>query len=338
MNSMGRRSIKSRSRTAGSGVTIGLINNMPVAACSKTETQFRQILAEVGREQDVDLQCFRIATGEGGAEQALTKAIVAAELDGIIVTGAEPKSSSLTQEPIWPLVTRLVDWGEELALPVVWSCLAAHAAVLYLDGIDRVPLERKVSGLFGGEITATDHPLLLGLADGWSVPHSRYNDLPEETLVRNGYRILVRSPGAGVDLFQKVSNPEFVFLQSHPEYDADSLWREFHRDVRRFLAGERHDVPALPRFNLRSMDGTIPQFPGDWSTVCREDAEAILAWLGGCNDHPVQAPWRPTAVTFFRNWVRGVADRKARRDDQVAGLDRQAIQRRDLQQTGPVSC
>jgi homoserine O-succinyltransferase len=338
MNGMDRHIIKSGSGTSGRRVTIGLINNMSPAACSTTERQFGQILAEAGSEHDVHVRCFRTSIADDGAGLAPTEAIFEAELDGIIVTGAEPQSSNLINEPIWPLITRLVDWGEEQALPVVWSCLAAHAAVLYLDGIDRVPLERKVSGIFSGEVTVSDHPLMLGLADGWSVPHSRCNDLPEETLVTRSYQVLVRSPGAGVDLFQKMDKPAFVFLQSHPEYDADTLWREFHRDVRRFLAGERHDAPALPHSNLNSIKGTIPAFPGDWSSVRRQDAEAILAWLGRCGDHPVQAPWRPTAVTFFRNWVRGVAERKARIDDRSTEFVRPAAHSHDLQQLGLVPC
>lgn len=274
---------------------IGLINNMPLSSCSTTERQFRQVLAEAASEQDLRLLCFQ--TG-GNADRQ--EAIFAAELDGVIVTGAEPQSSRLRDEPIWPLITRLVDWGEDQALPMIWSCLAAHAAAFYLDGIDRVRLDRKISGFFAGDVMLPDHPLMQGLAGGWTVPHSRCNDLPEQILAAHGYRILLRSPGAGVDLFQKTSRPQFVFLQSHPEYDVDSLQREFHRDVRRFLAGERDDAPVPPESCFGS------------------------SWLGQCGDTPVRAPWRPAAVTFFRNWLRSIAARKARntllRDHREPGL------------------
>ena len=46
----------------------------------------------------------------------------------------------------------------------------------------------------------------------------------------------------------------FVFFQGHPEYDTDTLAREYRRDVGRFLRGERDNFPATPRgyFNDRA--------------------------------------------------------------------------------------
>ncbi len=42
--------------------------------------------------------------------------------------------------------------------------------------------------------------------------------------------------------------PSFhLFLQGHPEYAADTLLREYRRDVGRYLRGERADYPAMPQ-------------------------------------------------------------------------------------------
>ena len=51
---------------------------------------------------------------------------------------------------------------------------------------------------------------------------------------------------AGVDAFAKQDGSFFLFFQGHPEYDADTLLREYRRDVARFLGGERDDYPAMP--------------------------------------------------------------------------------------------
>ncbi len=69
---------------------------------------------------------------------------------------------------------------------------------------------------------------------------------------RKGYLTLTRAPGAGVDMFVKEWLALQVFLQGHPEYDADTLAREYRRDVGRFLAGERADAPAPPAGLLRT--------------------------------------------------------------------------------------
>jgi homoserine O-succinyltransferase len=315
-------------------LTVGLINNMPPAARSVTERQFTNLLTEAGRDLDVELHCHRTDPRELGAGRSGIEAFLGDDLDALIVTGAEPQTSSLREEPIWPVITRIVDWAEERDVPTIWSCLAAHAAVLYLDGVDRVPLDGKTSGVFQGEVVATDHPLMDGVADSWSVPHSRYNDLPEDALKASGYRVLVRSLQAGVDLFQRTSSPGFLFLQSHPEYDADSLRREFQRDIRRFQAGERMDPPALPRGYFASLAEPLR----DGARICRDNVDEILAWLGQCGDASAQAPWRAVAVTFFHNWLRDLMAGKARRDGQRAAFSVGGLHPRQRQQSDAMSC
>ncbi len=86
------------------------------------------------------------------------------------------------------------------------------------------------------------------------VSHSRWNDLRESELAFHGYRVLTRSAQAGVDIFVKQWRSLFVFFQGHPEYEPDSLFREYRRDVGRFLRGETSTYPALPSgyFDRRS--------------------------------------------------------------------------------------
>jgi homoserine O-succinyltransferase len=51
---------------------------------------------------------------------------------------------------------------------------------------------------------------------------------------------------AGVDIFARQLKSRFIFFQGHPEYDANSLQREYMRDLARFLNGERDEYPAIP--------------------------------------------------------------------------------------------
>src|SRR5207302_8356539 len=79
-------------------------------------------------------------------------------LDGLIVTGAEPRTADLRNEPYWKSLTALVDWADDHTHSSIWSCLASHAAVLHLDGIERRPLGTKRFGVFECE-AASDHLL-----------------------------------------------------------------------------------------------------------------------------------------------------------------------------------
>ena len=112
----------------------------------------------------------------------------------------------------------------------------------------RERLAGKLSGVFDCE-AAGSHPLLAGPAPLVRVPHSRLNDVPEARLLANGYRVLTRSAAAGVDAFVKEQDGGslFVFFQGHPEYDTDSLLREYRRDVGRFLRGEAGAYPQAPQ-------------------------------------------------------------------------------------------
>ena len=72
--------------------------------------------------------------------------LLADRLDGLIVTGTEPRAPLLQEEPYWPTLTKVVDWAEEHTVSTIWSCLAAHAAVLHLDSVQRRPLRKKHQG------------------------------------------------------------------------------------------------------------------------------------------------------------------------------------------------
>ena len=94
--------------------------------------------------------------------------------------------------------------------------------------------------------TLARHKLVADLASGVLTPHSRRNGLSAEELAGKGYQALTADAGIGVDIFIKQKQSLFVFLQGHPEYEDDSLAREYRRDINRFLRGERETLPAIP--------------------------------------------------------------------------------------------
>src|SRR5690242_2449889 len=151
---------------ARESLVIGLVNNMPDAALETTEWQFAQLLTAASTSTTYDVQLRLFSFPELIRSEA-ARAYVAehyesidnlwlGEFDGLIVTGAEPRTAALPDEVYWPSLTRLVEWASASATPVVWSCLAAHAAVLYLNGIERRRLGEKISGVFRCE-KSCDH-------------------------------------------------------------------------------------------------------------------------------------------------------------------------------------
>ena len=300
-------------------IEIGLVNSMPDAALEATERQFIDLVESAAGDLPVRLRFFslpEVPRGERGRRHVEASYGEIAEarsvgLDALIVTGTEPRAASLADEPYWPALTELIDWAEHNTISTVWSCLAAHAAVLHVDGITRHPLAEKRIGVFACE-AASVHPLTRGLGAAVAVPHSRHNELREDELVAHGYEVLLHSPQAGADTFIKQRKSLFVHFQGHPEYDLTSLLGEFRRDLGRFLRGERDAYPALPHgyFDPAS-EAALAAFRDRAVADRREEllAECPLA----AAEQGLRDTWRPVARALYRNWLTWVALRKARR-------------------------
>ncbi len=135
-----------------------------------TELQFARLLKDASATLDVRLHLFSMAQIPRSEEAASrmegfyadAATLPAAGLDALIVTGAEPRAGDMRREPYWDALTHLVDWAEIGTISTWFSCLAAHAAVLHLDNIERQPLAKKLSGVFAVEQLGDD-TLLAGL-------------------------------------------------------------------------------------------------------------------------------------------------------------------------------
>jgi homoserine O-succinyltransferase/O-acetyltransferase len=299
-------------------VTIGLVNNMPDSALKSTERQFRDLLASATGAEPVRLRLFslpevpRSADGRAyvAAHHEPAENLWAGDLDGLIVTGNSPHAAQLEDEPYWPALARLVDWADEHTISTVWSCLAAHAAVHRLDGIARRPFGGKLSGIF--ECTKIANHALVGFGPGaWRMPHSRYNDLPEQALAASGYRILARSEAAGADLFVKRRQSLFVFLQGHPEYDAGALLREYRRDVGRFLDGESDAYPVLPSGYFGAAAEAAMLAFAERASAKRH--AALMAEFPCPETAELTAPWNGAAIWLFTNWLTYLGRQRAHR-------------------------
>jgi homoserine O-succinyltransferase/O-acetyltransferase len=292
-------------------LTIGLVNNMPDAALRATERQFKGILRAAAGSKIVDLRYFslpsvkRSRAAQSRVERLYTdiSELRRLKIDGFIVTGTEPSAEYLSEEPYWQEFAELVDWANVNTRSTIWSCLAAHAAVLYLDGIDRHRLSEKCSGVFDCRELADDW-LTRGISWPLKVSHSRLNELKHADLAARGYRVLSESHEAGVDMFAKRFGSYFIFLQGHPEYDSLSLRREYCRDISRFLAGERDTYPAIP---FGYFDAETEKRLASFENRARKERNpALMAELPRLAVRPDIATGVAASV-IFRNWLQYLA-------------------------------
>jgi homoserine O-succinyltransferase/O-acetyltransferase len=314
-----RRLRRGTIRDRGKRIEIGLVNNMPDAALLATERQFFSLLNAACGRADVALHLYAMRdvprSDEARGAMARTYQDVSRlrgkRLDALIITGAEPVAPELAEEPYWRALCELIDWADSNTVTTILSCLAAHVGVQHLDGIKRQPLPAKCSGLFAFE-TLARNKLVSNLASGVLAPHSRRNGLPAEELTRKGYQALTADAEIGVDIFVKQQRSLFVFLQGHPEYEDDSLAREYRRDMNRFLRREQEALPAIPvDYFPEQVERSLAVF-AERARLERR-AELMTAFPDAGAFGPGNAPWRQSAVQLYRNWLHIVAERKAAR-------------------------
>lgn len=309
--------MRGQSLDTGDPLVIGLVNNMPDAALRTTERNFREVLAAASRDIPIHLRMLSLPEISRSAAARLHLAesyedigeLWDSRIDGLIVTGTEPCTADITGEALWTTLTKLVDWAEYQTSSSIWSCLAAHAAVRYMDGVARRGRVQKLSGVFDCDVAA-DHAIAAGIECRWRVPHSRWNELSEAELVANGYDLISRSAEAGADMFAKERESLFIFLQGHPEYDSKALFREYRRDVGRYLAGDREDYPEMPRnyFN-EAATATLESFRQ--KALDRRSID-LLDSFPRIPEEQMADSCRSSAVGVYRNWISYLLMQRAR--------------------------
>jgi homoserine O-succinyltransferase len=299
-------------------VSLALINNMPDAALEDTELQFFELLDIASGDVPVLVKLYSL-TGvprtDRGQRHLNSFYFDMSDLwnnrfDGMIMTGTEPRSRDLRDEPYWSVLTGVLDWAEQNTESTVLSCLAAHAGVLHSDGIGRHPLGDKQFGVF--EFTkSAKHPLTAGTGDMVRFPHSRWNEVRADALSASGYLVLTQSAEGGVDSFVKMKKQSlFVHFQGHPEYGAQTLLKEYRRDIKRFLRGERETYPSMPEGYF---DAAAAKLVTDFRNVVQSERREEL--MEGFPEAAVvgtlQKTWHSSATVIYRNWLQYVVLKKA---------------------------
>jgi homoserine O-succinyltransferase len=305
-----------RQERAGQCVTIGLLNNMAGAAFKATERQFVSLLDSASEGVPIHVSFYAmpgLSPAESGGHHfashySSVDALLGTQLDGLIITGREPRMTSLRDEPYWESFIRVLEWARTHTHSAVWSCLAAHAAILHMDGIDRRKSEEKNFGVFECA-RVSDHPLTQGLSSRFQVPHSRWNGVAEEDLAAHGYSILSRIVDDGIDIFLKPEKSLFVFFQGHLEYESDTLMREYRRDAQRYVKGETSTYPLQPRgYFDRETEVTLTAL-GEKGASCRS-TELLSNIAAATEETKIRNTWQPSALRIYRNWLECICARK----------------------------
>jgi homoserine O-succinyltransferase len=182
--------------------------------------------------------------------------------DGMVITGAPVETLPFTEVDYWPELCNIMEWTKSHVYSTFHICWGAQAGLYYHYGIDKVPLPKKLSGVFPHRVTHKGSILFRGFDDVFLVPHSRNTTLRREDIAaEKRLKILAESEEAGV---YAVSNDggRQIFITGHSEYDRDTLKNEYLRDK---AAGLEPEIPKN-------------YFPDD-----DDSREPVCSWRSGAN-------------------------------------------------------
>jgi homoserine O-succinyltransferase len=299
-------------------LTCAFVNNMPDGAFEATERQFLGLLDQGSRSDVLEVRRYAmvgVPRGEVTSRRIAEQYLPVADLycqtpDVLIVTGSNPIESHIEDEPYWADLEELLSWARGNVGSMLLSCLSAHAALQVFDGIARIRLPTKCTGVFNQDVDVS-HQLGEGIEAEILLPHSRWNSVPQEFLEGAGYDVILGSEDTGWGVASRDENGhQVVLIQGHPEYDPSSLLREYRRDAGRYVRRERDDLPFLPYHCVSSED---------WDRLERIHREIVDGARDPLliDDYPFDEvgdrapwPWRSMATVFYANWLSSVGLRK----------------------------
>ena len=252
---------------------IAILNLMPTKIV--TETQLIRLLSNTPLQIELTLlQTASHRPSNTSAEHMETfyknfEDVREARFDGLVITGAPVENLNFEDVDYWDELCAIMEWSRRNVYSTLHICWAAQAALYYHHKIEKHPLPEKMFGIFHHRSTDLRHPLLRGFDEEFVAPHSRHTEVKlEDVYACKALDVLALSDEAGLYI-AATHDCRRVYVTGHSEYDADTLAREYFRDVDRGLP------IALPK----------NYFP---------------------NDDPAQTPknvWRSHANLLFSNWL-----------------------------------
>ncbi|MDP2958727.1 MAG: homoserine O-succinyltransferase [Longimicrobiales bacterium] len=290
---------------------VGLLNMMPDAALEVTERQFIRLIGNCNQIVQFYVHPFSVP---GLQRSEATRAYIDQYyttfeklredgLDALIITGANVANPTLEEEPFWEPLQDVVEWAAERVTSVLCSCLATHALLKHFHHVDRVRLPTKRWGVYSHRVNDPGHPLLRDVNTRFDVPHSRYNAITAAQFRDAGLTVLAQSDEGDVHLAVSPDQFRTIYFQGHPEYDINSLLKEYVRELRRHFAGETDQLPPHPENYFSREAAAVADRWVDAASAARARGATTPPFPEDEALRFIDNTWGDTGKAFFNNWL-----------------------------------
>ena len=213
---------------------IGLLNLMPTKIT--TETQLSRLLGNT----PLQVELFLIQVSSHQPKNTPQEHMIAfyrtfeeiqdEYFDGFIITGAPVEQLEFERVEYWPELCRIMEWSKTHVHSTLHICWGAQAALYYHFGVEKIPLEQKLFGVFRHKVLYKNPIFLRGFDDEFWVPHSRHTTVRwEDVAAIPEIKILAGSQQAGLYAMSTQYGHQ-LFITGHSEYDPETLKLEYLRD------------------------------------------------------------------------------------------------------------
>ena len=221
-----------------------LLNLMPTKI--DTETQLSRLLGNTPLQVELTLMHTSSHKSKNTSEDHLLAFYTTFDqvkdryFDGLVITGAPVEMMEFEEVTYWEELCEIMEWSTTHVHSTFHICWGAQAGLYYHFGVQKKTLDKKMFGVFPHVADYKRSMLFRGFDDVFMVPHSRHTTIDREDLEGiPGLKILASSPEAGVFALSTKKGRQ-IFITGHPEYDAETLGREYWRDVN---AGKPIEIP-----------------------------------------------------------------------------------------------
>ncbi|MCI8282525.1 MAG: homoserine O-succinyltransferase [Lachnospiraceae bacterium] len=244
-------------------IEIGILNLMPLK--EETELQLLRALSNTPLQVDVTFLMVSNHESKNTPTSHLNKfyysfdQVKNRKFDGLIITGAPVEQLEYEEVDYWQEFQEICEWTKTNVTSTMHLCWGAQAGLYYHYGIPKVPLPKKMFGVYEHQVLNRKVPLVRGFDDYFMAPHSRHTMIRKEDIETcPELTILAESEEAGVYLLLD-SDGKKIFMMGHPEYDRVTLHNEYMRDKEKGLPIEvpknyypKDDCDKRPKLQWRS--------------------------------------------------------------------------------------
>ncbi len=212
-----------------------LLNLMPKKI--ETETQFARLLGNTPLQIELELIAMKSHISKNTSESHLSAfyktfdEVRGRKFDGMIITGAPVEQMPFEEVDYWDELCEIMEWSTTHVYSTFHICWGAQAGLYYHYGVPKVDLPEKLFGIYPHVVDRKKSMLFRGFDDTFMVPQSRHTTvLREDIEAVPELKILSSSPEAGI-FAVSTRHGRQIFITGHTEYDADTLYNEYKRDL-----------------------------------------------------------------------------------------------------------